>query len=89
MCFPVDKGFMDGHHGLSVETVLVGHVDGSVCCIEILDSSTLNIQELGKASRSNGNEASLEKTNPAFYHAGHLFTISDVFFQTNSILIDL
>ena len=54
MCFPIDKGFMDGHLGLSMEVILVGHADGSVCCIEILDSTTLNIQEMERASRNNG-----------------------------------
>ena len=45
---------MDGHLGLSMEVILVGHIDGSVCCIEILDSTTLNIQEIERASRKNG-----------------------------------
>ncbi|XP_067933208.1 probable E3 ubiquitin-protein ligase HERC1 [Watersipora subatra] len=53
MCFPMDKGFMDGHLGLSMESILVGHVDGSVCCMEILDSTTINIQEIGIVSRQN------------------------------------
>lgn len=54
LCFPADKGFMDGHLGLSMEVMLVGHRDGSVCSIEILDSTTFNIQQIEHASRSNG-----------------------------------
>ena len=54
MCFPIDKGFMDGHLGLSMEVMIVGHLDGSVCRVEILDSTTYNIQTVEKASRQNG-----------------------------------
>jgi len=54
LCFPTDKGFLDGHLGLSMETILVGHLDGSVASIEIIDSTTFNIQPVKGCSRMGG-----------------------------------
>lgn len=54
LCFPLNKGLMDGCMGVSTDTLLVGRLDGSVAVIEIVDTSSFRRSELQHCSRKDG-----------------------------------
>jgi len=54
LAWPQSKGLMEGCLGLSVDCLLVGHVDGSIAVVEVFDSSTFCRKELQHCSRAGG-----------------------------------
>ena len=54
LAWPQNKGLIEGCLGLTVDSLLVGRLDGSVAVIEAIDSSTFCRKELEHCSRSNG-----------------------------------
>lgn len=54
LAWPQSKGLIEGCLGLTVDSLLVGRVDGSVAVIEVFDSSTFCRKELEHCSRAGG-----------------------------------
>jgi len=54
LAWPQSKGLIEGCLGLTIDSLLVGRVDGSVGVIEVFDSSTFCRKELQHCSRPGG-----------------------------------
>jgi len=54
LAWPQNKGLIEGCLGLTVDSLLIGRVDGSVAVIEVFDSSTFCRKELQHCSRAGG-----------------------------------
>jgi len=54
LAWPHSKGLIEGCLGLTIDSLLVGRVDGSVAVIEVFDSSTFCRKELQHCSRTGG-----------------------------------
>jgi len=54
LAWPQHKGVIGGCLGLTTDSLLVGRLDGSLACIDILDTSSFRRQELEQCYRRNG-----------------------------------
>lgn len=54
LAWPQHKGVIGGCLGLTTDSLLVGRLDGSLACIDILDTSSYRRQELEQCYRRNG-----------------------------------
>jgi len=54
LAWPQSKGLIEGCLGLTIDSLLIGRVDGSVAVIEVFDSSTFCRKELQHCSRTGG-----------------------------------
>lgn len=54
LAWPQNKSLMDGRMGLTVDTLLVGRLDGSIGLIQVIDPTTFIRKELENCYRKDG-----------------------------------